>query len=132
MLEKGPIPRFVHGLLEYVVGALLIASPFLFGFDSSAATALAVVTGVVVIALAALTEGASGLVDQVPVPVHALLDVVIAVVLIASPFALGFSEEGAPTALVIVLGVLHLLVSIGTRFAETHHHTDYDGIGTAI
>jgi hypothetical protein len=47
---------------------------------------------------------------------HVIYDVVLAGFLIASPFILGFSEEGAPTALFIVVGVVHLLVTIGTRF----------------
>ncbi len=33
MLREGPIPRLVHGLLEYVVGVFLIAAPFLLGYD---------------------------------------------------------------------------------------------------
>ena len=27
MFKQGPVPAFVHGLLEYVAGALLIAAP---------------------------------------------------------------------------------------------------------
>jgi hypothetical protein len=41
---------------------------------------------------------------------------VLVVLLIALPFLAGFSDETAPTALFIVVGVLHLLVTIGTRF----------------
>ena len=36
--------------------------------------------------------------------------------LIAAPFLFGFSDESAPTAFFIVLGVAHLLITIGTRF----------------
>ena len=36
--------------------------------------------------------------------------------LIASPFLFGFTEESSPTAFFIILGVVHLLVTIGTRF----------------
>jgi hypothetical protein len=50
--------------------------------------------------------------------VHVTVDVVLAVLLVALPFLLGFTEEGAPTALFITLGVLHLLVTIATRFPE--------------
>ena len=34
MFKKGPIPALVHGLVDYLFGAFLIASPFLFSFDS--------------------------------------------------------------------------------------------------
>ena len=37
MLDQGPVPIVVHGFVEYGVGVLFIASPFLFGFSSAAA-----------------------------------------------------------------------------------------------
>jgi hypothetical protein len=116
MLRQGPIPRFVHGMIEYAAGVLLIASSFLFGFEDGAATAVSIVAGVVVLAVAASTEGASSLVDSIPIAVHVLLDYALAAVLIAAPFLFGFTDESAPTAFFIVLGVAHLLVTIGTRF----------------
>jgi len=37
-------------------------------------------------------------------------------VLIAAPFLFGFSDESSPTAFFIIIGVSHLLITIGTRF----------------
>lgn len=119
MLRKGPIPRFVHGLLEYVVGGLLIASQFLFDFDGGGAKAVSVVVGVLVITLAAATEGPTGLIDQILIRSHAVLDFVLAGILIASPFLFRFSDDAEPTALFIVLGLVHLLVSIATKYLPT-------------
>jgi hypothetical protein len=116
VLRQGPIPRFVHGLAEYVGAAVLVAAPFVLDFTSGAATAVAIVLGVLVIILAASTEGPTSLINSVQLQLHVLLDYLLAVVLIASPFVFGFSGEGAPTAFFIVVGVLHLLVTIGTRF----------------
>ncbi len=116
MLRQGPIPPFLHGAIEYVAGVLLIAAPFLFGFEASAAVALSIVAGVVVIAVAASTEGPTSLIDSLPITVHLLLDFALAAVLIAAPFLFGFSDESEATAFFIVLGVVHLLVTIGTRF----------------
>lgn len=116
MMREGPISLFAHGLIEYVAGVLFIAAPFLFGFESGAATALAIVVGVVVIAVAASTDGPTSLVNQIPRAAHVALDYVLAVVLIALPFLAGFSGEGAPTFFFILLGVAHLLITIGTRF----------------
>ena len=45
-----------------------------------------------------------------------MLDYVLAVFLIASPFMLGFSDDGTAAAFFIVLGVVHLLLTIATRF----------------
>ena len=116
MLRQGPVPLFLHGVIEYLAAVLLIVAPFLFNFHAGAAKAVSIVAGVVLIVVAASTAGRTSLVDSLPLPVHILLDYALAVALIASPFLFGFSHEGAPTAFFIILGVVHLLVTIGTRF----------------
>ena len=118
MLRQGPIPRFVHGLIEYVAGVLMIAAPFLFAFKADAAVAVSIVAGVIVIAVAASTDGPSSLVNSIPIAAHLLLDFALSAVLLAAPFLFGFSDEGPPTAFFLVLGVAHLVVTIGTRFKE--------------
>jgi hypothetical protein len=119
VLRTGPVSLFVHGIVEYAAGGLFVASPFLFGFDSDAATALGIVVGVVVIILAASTDSPTGLAKALPVELHAIADFALAALLIASPFLFGFRDEGAPTAFFIVLGVLHLLLTIATRYRES-------------
>jgi hypothetical protein len=116
MFKQGPIPAFVHGLLEYCAGALLIAAPFLFTFDSDTATAVAIIAGVAVLIIAASTAMSTGLIKSIPVPAHVILDYALAILLIASPFLFGFDDDGTATAFFIVLGVVHLLLTIATRF----------------
>ena len=116
MMKEGPIPLFVHGLIEYAAGVLLVVAPFVLGFDSGAATAVSIALGVVIIAVAASTDGPTSLVNQLPRPAHVALDYVLVALLIAMPFLAGFSDETPPTALFIGLGVAHLLITIGTRF----------------
>jgi hypothetical protein len=116
MLSDGPIPRFVHGMIEYAAGAILIVAPFVLSFDSGAATAASLILGVLVLTVAATTDGPTSLANQLPLAVHVLLDYALVAVLIALPFVAGFSDETGPTAFFIVLGVAHLLVTIGTRF----------------
>ncbi len=128
-MKQGPISRFLHGAIEYAAGVLLIAAPFLFAFDSGAAVAVSIVAGVVVIAVAASTEGPSSLIDSIPIAAHVLLDFALAAVLIAAPFLFGFSDESGPTALFIILGVMHLLVTIGTRFKPPRSLAGRPGTG---
>jgi hypothetical protein len=116
VVKQGPIPAFVHSLLEYLAGPLLIALPLVLDYDSGAATAVSIVLGVVALILAATTTSTMSLVNQVPLPVHIVFDYAIAAVLIASPFLFGFSDETTPTAVFLIAGVVHLLVSIGTRY----------------
>jgi VIT1/CCC1 family predicted Fe2+/Mn2+ transporter len=117
MLSQGPIPRFAHGVIEYVVGALLIAAPFLLGFsDESSATAVSIVVGVLVLLIAATSHGPTALSGVVPLQIHLLLDFTLGAFLIAAPFVFGFSDNDTALPFFIVLGVLHLLVTVATRF----------------
>ena len=116
MMRQGPIPVAVHGLIEYAAAAAFIVAPFLLDYDSGTAKALSIVIGVIVLAIAASTDGPTSLINQIPRSAHVALDYVLVVLLIALPFLAGFSDESAPTAFFIVLGVAHLLVTIGTRF----------------
>jgi predicted membrane channel-forming protein YqfA (hemolysin III family) len=117
MFKKGPIPPFVHGLLDYGLAALLIAAPFLFDFEEDAATAVAIVAGVLVLIVGASTDWVTGIIKVIPPPAHAMLDYLMVVVLIATPFVFAFSDsDGTATAFFIVVGVVVLLVAIATRF----------------
>ena len=116
MLREGPVPAFVHGVVEYLVGALLVAAPFLFSYDSGAAIAASVVLGVGLLVLTASSALPTGLVKTVPVSLHVGADIAAAALLVVAPFALGFRTEAAPTAVCLVLGVAHLLLTIATRF----------------
>jgi phosphatidylserine synthase len=106
----------VHGVIEYAVAVLFIVAPFVFGFDETSATAASLVVGLVLLAFTAVSDLPTGLVKNVSVGVHVTADIVLAVLLVALPFVLGFRDETAPTALFITVGVLHLLVTIATRF----------------
>jgi hypothetical protein len=118
MVKQGPIPAFVHGLYEYIGGIALIVLPLVLGYDAGSATAVSIVLGVLVIFLTATTAWTTSLVNQVPLPVHILLDYALAAVLIASPFLFTFSDESTPTAVFIAAGIIQLLVAIGTRYRK--------------
>jgi hypothetical protein len=116
MYRQGPIPAFVHGVIEYIAGVLLVAAPFLFSFESDGATAVSIVAGVIILIVAASTAMSTGLIKSIPVQAHVVLDYILAALLIASPFIFGFTDDGTATAVFIALGVFHLLMTIATRF----------------
>ncbi len=118
MIREGPISQTVHGAIEYVAGALFIAAPFIFDFDDDSATAVAIIVGVLIIFVAAITNGPTSLIDSLPLSVHIVLDYALAGVLIASPFLFGYSDDTNPTVFFIVLGVAHLLITVATRFSR--------------
>ena len=116
MFKRGPIPPFVHGVLDYLLAALLIAAPFLFGFDADAAIAVSIVAGIAVLMLGAFTSWTTGIVKSVPPVAHAMLDYLLAALLIAAPFLFGFTDDSGATAFCVVVGVAGILLAIATRF----------------
>ncbi len=116
MMRDGPIPMFVHGVIEYLAGAAFIVAPFLLSYESGTAKGVSIAVGVLILVIAASTDSPTGLMHQIPRSAHVVLDFVLVGVLIALPFLTGFSSETAPTAFFIGLGVAHLLITIATRF----------------
>jgi hypothetical protein len=116
MIKQGPIPAFLHSLIEYVAGVALVAAPLLLDYKSGAATAASIILGVLVLFLVATTTSTMSLINQVPLSMHIVFDYVIAAVMIASPFLFGFSGKSTPTAVFLTGGVVWLLLSIGTRY----------------
>jgi len=116
MLRQGPIPLFVHGVIEYAAGILFVVAPWLLDFDSGSARAVSIVIGIVILVIAAATDAPTGLSRTIPIKGHVVLDFVLAIALIAAPFLFGFSDETNPTALFVTLGIVHLLLTIATRF----------------
>src|SRR4029078_5797277 len=102
MFKQGPIPAFAHGVIEYLAAALFIAAPFLFSFDNGTATAVSIVVGVVVLIVTAAAALRTCLIKSIPVQAHAVIDFLLAAVLIASPFLFGFSDDGTATAFFII------------------------------
>jgi len=124
MLRDGPIPLSLHGIIEYAAGVLFIIAPLLLDYDSGAATGVSVAVGVVILVVAATSAFPTGLIPRIPVSVHVTLDFVLAAFLIVSPFIFSFSDETEPTAFFLVLGIAHLLITIGTRFLPSRNQTE--------
>ena len=111
-----PSRPFVHGLLDYLLAALLIAAPFLFAFEADAAIAVSIAAGVAVLVLGAFTAWTTGIVKSIPPVAHAMLDYPLPRCSSPRPFLFGFTDDGGATAFFVVVGVAGLLLTIATRF----------------
>jgi hypothetical protein len=88
------IPTRVHGVLDYLTAIVLIAAPWLFQFDDNRRAMLVpVILGLGIILYSLLTDYEFGIAHLIPMPVHLMLDVLGALVLIASPWIFGFSDD---------------------------------------
>jgi len=86
----------MHAMLDYPLGVLLILSPWIFGFSDvgGAAVTVPIVIGALAIVQSLVTDWELSVADVIPLPVHLMTDVAAGIVLAASPFVLGFSDEG--------------------------------------
>ncbi|HEV7267165.1 MAG TPA: SPW repeat protein [Falsiroseomonas sp.] len=83
-----------HGVLDYLVGALLIVAPYLLGFaDGTAAQWVPQILGAGAILYSLFTNYELGAVRVIPMPVHLALDIGSGVLLAASPWLFGFADR---------------------------------------
>ena len=88
------LPTRVHGVIDYLWGVALIATPWLFGFaDGGAAQWTAIVFGLGAILYSLLTAYEFGAIRLLPMPLHLALDAAAGALLAASPWLFGFARE---------------------------------------
>ncbi|HEV7331511.1 MAG TPA: SPW repeat protein, partial [Flavisolibacter sp.] len=82
-----------HGYLDYIMGALLIAAPWLFGFDRGGAeTWVPVILGISMIGLALVTDYEMGATRKVSMRTHLTIDLISGALLAVSPWLFGFAD----------------------------------------
>lgn len=82
-----------HSFLDYLVGVLLVASPWIFNFDNGgAAQWVPVIIGIMTIVMSIFTNYEGGIVKKIPMPAHLTMDIVAGIFLAASPWIFGFAE----------------------------------------
>ena len=108
------ISRKAHGVLDYVVGAVLIFAPQMFGFDSGGPEqGVPVFLGIATLIYSFLTNYELGLIKIIPFRLHLGLDILNAMVLTASPWLFAFSDRVWVPHL--VLGLTEIAVISMTR-----------------
>jgi hypothetical protein len=93
-----------HGVIDYLVGLLLILLPYLFGFATGGAKQwVPMLLGIAIIGMSLLTAYELGAVKLIPMPVHLGADVVSALLLGASPWLFGFADQVYAPHLVVAI-----------------------------
>src|SRR5687768_13568634 len=83
-----------HGILDYVVGGLMIVAPWLFGFAQGGwETRIFVLLGVSALVYSLMTDYELGAVRVLPMRVHLMIDFASGILLAASPWLFGFSDR---------------------------------------
>ena len=83
-----------HGKLDYLTGVLLIALPWILGFnDVPVATWAVIFVGVAIIMMSLFTDYESGIVKAISMATHLNIDIVTGLLLAASPWIFGFADQ---------------------------------------
>jgi hypothetical protein len=118
-----------HGYLDYIMGVLLIAAPWIFGFARDGAeTWVPVILGAGTILYSLLTDYELGMTPTISMRTHLMLDLIGGVVLAISPWVFGFADYiWAPH---LILGIFEIGAALMTkqvpateRRQHHHHHT---------
>ena len=84
----------VHGVLDYLMGVLLIGVPWLLGFaNNGPETWIPVTLGISVIVYSLMTNYEWGAIRVIPMSVHLWLDALSGIFLAASPWLFNFDER---------------------------------------
>ncbi|HEU5147368.1 MAG TPA: hypothetical protein VFT90_11665 [Chryseosolibacter sp.] len=117
------LPTRVHGVLDYLVGILLIASPWVFDFARGGAENwVPVVLGAGAILYSMMTDYELGLSKNISMSTHLTLDLLNGIVLAISPWLFGFAEYVYLPHL--ILGILEIgvsLMTVKTPAVVVHH-----------
>jgi hypothetical protein len=111
-----PISQNLHGIIDYLTVPLLLAAGPLFHFDGKPAEITSTLAGVVLI-YSLFTAYPPGLVKMITLPQHRAIDIVFAVAMLVSPFALGFT--GSARMFFVAIGIFSLIVVALTDFRQS-------------
>ena len=116
------IPTQIHGILDYLMGILLIAAPWILDFHRGGPeTYVPVVLGAGVIFYSLLTNYELGVVKKIPMKLHLGLDLMGGAFLAASPWLFGFSDYVYLPHL--ILGILEIGASLMTHTTPAASHS---------
>ena len=114
----------VHGVLDYIMGILLIASPWIFNFaNEGPETNIPVILGIGVIVYSFFTNYEMGAVKMISVNTHLWLDGLAGLFLAVSPWLFNFDEYIYVPHL--VLGILVVMAALTTQTVSTYRRSDF-------
>lgn len=114
----------IHAVLDYVVGLLLIAAPWLLGFaDNSAATMVPVILGILTLVYSLFTNYEYSLARMLPYKTHLIIDFVAGMLLLSSPWLLGFNDRVYLPH--VILGAFEMVAVMLSRKATSEIHPEH-------
>jgi hypothetical protein len=121
-----------HGVLDYLVGVILIAAPWILGFARNGAeTWVPVILGAGAILYSLLTNYEMGVSKTISMRTHLMLDIASGILLAASPWLFNFDDYVYLPHLVLGLGEM-LVASLTERYPSYDRHRTGSGSTSAV
>jgi hypothetical protein len=111
------IPTIFHCILDYIIGLLVLLSPWIFDYKSDGAETWGptVIVGIM-FAYNLLTDSETGLIKFLAMPAHLWFDIFCGITLAASPWIFDFKDVLHAPQIVIFFGIL---ITLNGLFTET-------------
>ena len=109
-----------HGMIDYLMGVLLILLPYILDFPEGAATWLPIIVGAGTIVYSLITDYELGVASILSVKAHLGIDLAAGVLLIAAPWLFDFADEFFWPF--VILGVFEVAASLMTE--KSSHRTE--------
>lgn len=117
-----------HGILDYLMGVVLIAAPWIFNFaEGGAETWVPVILGAGTILYSLITDYEYSAAKKIPMRTHIWIDILAGAFLAASPWIFGFADYVYLPHL--ILGLAEIGAAICTNPVPDYaHHTGRDAV----
>ncbi|GAA0524992.1 SPW repeat domain-containing protein [Chitinophaga japonensis] len=103
-----------HGYIDYIVGVLLIAAPWILGFYRGGAESwVPIILGAVIILYSLMTDYELGMARMISMRTHLTLDVIGGLFLAVSPWLFNYADYIWEPH--VIVGILEIGVAIMTR-----------------
>ena len=106
----------VHGFIDYLLVVMLLLAPSLFTGIFGGLSILIYALAVAHLVLTVMTRSPAGLFSVVPLRIHGLVELLVSIALIISPWILGFSGDIMARNLLVILGILIFIIWIFTDY----------------
>lgn len=114
-----------HGVLDYLVIVIFVIAPSLFGLSgvfAYGAYGLAAAHFLLTIT----TRFASGLFSVLSIRIHGLIELLVALGMIVSPWVFRFASQAGPRNFFLIFGIVLLALGFFTRYRPRAHQPDDD------
>jgi hypothetical protein len=110
------LPLHIHGALESALALVIMAAPFVLGFEPAAMIAFLAI-GALVLTVALTTH--IGEEDALPISTHAAFDIAFAIAMAAAGLAFAFVGQAAAAGLMAAGAVSLVLICSLTRYSPS-------------